>query len=226
MIVDTSNEIGGDGDVPHPGIGRCPPNPGALSRASARVMIEAVENHMPEVVVIDEIGTEARGPRGAHHRRARGAADRDGARHHSGEPDRQPDAVRSGRRDPDGHLRRRRGAPAPYAQDRVGTKGTADFRGRRRDPRPRSVCGSPQRRGRGRRDSARPVTGCRVAGAASGRRRPHRGSSGAGTRAGSSCTSERDQALPLRSSRGIESSGRSATSRCRRRSSTRSLRPT
>jgi stage III sporulation protein SpoIIIAA len=59
IIVDTSNEIGGDGDIPHPGIGRSRrmqvPSPG---RQHA-VMIEAVENHMPEVIVIDEIGTEA-----------------------------------------------------------------------------------------------------------------------------------------------------------------------
>jgi stage III sporulation protein SpoIIIAA len=59
VIVDTSNEIGGDGDIPHPGIGRARrmqvPSPG---RQHA-VMIEAVENHMPEVIVIDEIGTEA-----------------------------------------------------------------------------------------------------------------------------------------------------------------------
>jgi stage III sporulation protein SpoIIIAA len=58
VIVDTSNEIGGDGDVPHEGIGHARrmqvQNP-ALQHA---VMIEAVENHMPQVVVIDEIGTE------------------------------------------------------------------------------------------------------------------------------------------------------------------------
>ncbi|MCL4466616.1 MAG: AAA family ATPase [Chloroflexi bacterium] len=58
VIVDTSNEIAGDGDVPHPAIGRARrmqvPTP-ALQHA---VMIEAVENHMPEVIVIDEIGTE------------------------------------------------------------------------------------------------------------------------------------------------------------------------
>lgn len=58
VIVDTSNEIGGDGDIPHPGIGRARrmqvPSPG---RQHA-VMIEAVENHMPEVIVIDEIGRE------------------------------------------------------------------------------------------------------------------------------------------------------------------------
>lgn len=58
VVVDTSNEIAGDGDIPHPAIGRARrmqvPSP-ALQHA---VMIEAVENHMPEVVVIDEIGTE------------------------------------------------------------------------------------------------------------------------------------------------------------------------
>ena len=59
MVVDTSNEIGGDGDIPHPGIGSARrmqvPNP---ERQHA-VMIEAVENHMPEVIIVDEIGTEA-----------------------------------------------------------------------------------------------------------------------------------------------------------------------
>ena len=59
VIVDTSNEIAGDGDVPHPGIGlarRMQVNDTSRQHA---VMIEAVENHMPEVVVVDEIGTEA-----------------------------------------------------------------------------------------------------------------------------------------------------------------------
>jgi len=59
IIVDTSNEIGGDGDIPHPGIGRARRMQVALPEEQHRVMIEAVENHMPEVVVIDEIGTEA-----------------------------------------------------------------------------------------------------------------------------------------------------------------------
>ena len=58
IIVDTSNEIAGDGDIPHPAIGRARrmqvPSP-PLQHA---VMIEAVENHMPEVIIIDEIGTE------------------------------------------------------------------------------------------------------------------------------------------------------------------------
>ncbi|MBM4420162.1 MAG: AAA family ATPase, partial [Chloroflexi bacterium] len=58
VIVDTSNEIAGDGDIPHPGIGRARRMQVASPALQHAVMIEAVENHMPEVVVIDEIGTE------------------------------------------------------------------------------------------------------------------------------------------------------------------------
>ncbi|MDQ6772896.1 MAG: AAA family ATPase [Candidatus Dormibacteraeota bacterium] len=59
VIVDTSNEIGGDGDIPHPGIGRARRMQVRTPAQQHAVMIEAVENHMPEVIVIDEIGTEA-----------------------------------------------------------------------------------------------------------------------------------------------------------------------
>jgi stage III sporulation protein SpoIIIAA len=59
VIVDTSNEIAGDGDVPHPGIGHARRMPVADPALQHNVMIEAVENHMPQVIVIDEIGTEA-----------------------------------------------------------------------------------------------------------------------------------------------------------------------
>jgi stage III sporulation protein SpoIIIAA len=59
IIVDTSNEIGGDGDIPHPGIGRARRMQVPSPDRQHAVMIEAVENHMPEVIVIDEIGTEA-----------------------------------------------------------------------------------------------------------------------------------------------------------------------
>ncbi|MBP5737947.1 MAG: AAA family ATPase, partial [Abditibacteriota bacterium] len=58
VIVDTSNEIGGDGDVPHPAIGAARRMQVSEPAKQHAVMIEAVENHMPEVVVIDEIGTE------------------------------------------------------------------------------------------------------------------------------------------------------------------------
>ena len=56
VIVDTSNEIAGDGDVPHPAIGRARRMQVPRVELQHDVMIEAVENHMPEVVVIDEIG--------------------------------------------------------------------------------------------------------------------------------------------------------------------------
>lgn len=59
VIVDTSNEIAGDGDVPHPGIGSARRMQVRVASEQHQVMIEAVENHMPEVIVIDEIGTEA-----------------------------------------------------------------------------------------------------------------------------------------------------------------------
>jgi stage III sporulation protein SpoIIIAA len=58
VVVDTSNEIAGDGDIPHPAIGRARRMQVQTPAAQHQVMIEAVENHMPEVIVIDEIGTE------------------------------------------------------------------------------------------------------------------------------------------------------------------------
>lgn len=59
VIVDTSNEIAGDGDIPHPAIGHARRMQVVTPELQHAVMIEAVENHMPETVVIDEIGTEA-----------------------------------------------------------------------------------------------------------------------------------------------------------------------
>jgi len=59
VVVDTSNEIAGDGDIPHPAIGHARRMQVATPDQQHAVMIEAVENHMPEVIVIDEIGTEA-----------------------------------------------------------------------------------------------------------------------------------------------------------------------
>jgi stage III sporulation protein SpoIIIAA len=59
MVVDTSNEIGGDGDVPHPGIGAARRMQVSRPDRQHDVMIEAVENHMPEAIIVDEIGTSA-----------------------------------------------------------------------------------------------------------------------------------------------------------------------
>ena len=58
VIVDTSNEIGGDGDIPHPAVGGARRMQVPQPSLQHEVMIEAVENHMPEVIVIDEIGRE------------------------------------------------------------------------------------------------------------------------------------------------------------------------
>jgi stage III sporulation protein SpoIIIAA len=58
IVIDTSNEIAGDGDIPHPAIGHARRMQVASPPEQHAVMIEAVENHMPEVIIIDEIGTE------------------------------------------------------------------------------------------------------------------------------------------------------------------------
>ena len=58
VVVDTSNEIGGDGDIPHPAIGKARRMQVARPELQHEVMIEAVENHMPQVIVIDEIGRQ------------------------------------------------------------------------------------------------------------------------------------------------------------------------
>ncbi len=59
VIVDTSNEIAGDGDTPHPAIGKARRMQVKQPEFQKDIMIEAVENHTPEVIVVDEIGTEA-----------------------------------------------------------------------------------------------------------------------------------------------------------------------
>ena len=58
IIIDTSNEIAGDSDIPHSGIGRARRMQVTKAELQHQVMIEAVENHMPQVIIIDEIGTE------------------------------------------------------------------------------------------------------------------------------------------------------------------------
>jgi stage III sporulation protein SpoIIIAA len=58
IIIDTSNEIAGDSDIPHPGIGRARRMQVAKTEFQHQIMIEAVENHMPQVIIVDEIGTE------------------------------------------------------------------------------------------------------------------------------------------------------------------------
>jgi len=59
IIIDTSNEIAGDGDLPHPSIGKARRMQVSNTQNQYEVMIEAVENHMPEIIIIDEIGTDS-----------------------------------------------------------------------------------------------------------------------------------------------------------------------
>ena len=98
VIVDTSNENRGDGDIPRPGIGSARRMQVPAPERQHNVMIEAVENHMPEVIIIDEIGTDPEGVSRSHDRRTRRAAHRDSARQHARKPDYEPDAVRPRRR--------------------------------------------------------------------------------------------------------------------------------
>nr|QYB19281.1 hypothetical chloroplast RF45 [Climaconeis cf. scalaris] len=58
IIIDTSNEIAGDSDIPHPGIGQARRMQVAKTEFQHKIMIEAIENHMPQTIIIDEIGTE------------------------------------------------------------------------------------------------------------------------------------------------------------------------
>ena len=58
IIIDTSNEIAGDSDISHSGIGRARRMQVPKTELQHQIMIEAVENHMPEIIIIDEIGTE------------------------------------------------------------------------------------------------------------------------------------------------------------------------
>ncbi len=102
-------------------------------------MIEAVENHMPQVIVIDEIGTTAEAAGRPHHRRARRAAHRHGARQHAREPAAEPDALRSRRRHPGGDALRRGGAAPRHAEDGAGAQGAAHLRRADRDPGARTV---------------------------------------------------------------------------------------
>ena len=105
IIVDTSNEIAGDGDIPHPGIGRARRmqvrTPGPPARGDDRGGREPhARGHRHR-----RDRHRARGPRGAHHRRARRPAHRHGARQHPRQPHAQPDALRPHRRHPDGDAR-------------------------------------------------------------------------------------------------------------------------
>ena len=133
IVVDTSNEIAGDGDIPHPAIGHARRMQVAASNLQHAVMIEAVENHMPQVIVIDEMGTELEAAA------ARTIAERGVqliATAHGNSLDNlilNPTPLGSRRRHPDRHPGRRRGPLSGHPEERVGAEGPAHFRRCRRD---------------------------------------------------------------------------------------------
>ena len=94
IIVDTSNEIAGDGDIPHPAIGHARRMQVTTPNMQHAVMIEAVENHMPEVIVIDEIGTQLETQAARTIAESGCAISSDGARQHAGKPDDEPNPRR------------------------------------------------------------------------------------------------------------------------------------
>ena len=149
VVVDTSNEIAGDGDIPHPAIGKARRMQVRTPSLQHEVMIEAVENHMPQVIVIDEIGTELEA------QAARTIAERGvqliGTAHGNNLDNLMlnPTLSRPDRRDPERDPRRRGGAPPADPEERARAQGAADVRRHRRDPGPRAGRG-PQRRRRDR----------------------------------------------------------------------------
>ena len=163
VVVDTSNEIAGDGDIPHPAIGKARRmqvrTPAAPARGDDR---GGREPHAPG----HRHRRDRDGARGAgrpHDRRARRAADRHGARQQPRQPDAQPDAVRPHRRHPERDPRRRGGAPPAHPEERARAQGAADLRRHRRDPGPRAGRRPQRCRGHDRRAAARGRRGARAA---------------------------------------------------------------
>ncbi len=57
IIIDSCNEIGGEGNVPHFAVGRARRMPIPQGKKQYEIMLEAVESHNPQVLIIDEIST-------------------------------------------------------------------------------------------------------------------------------------------------------------------------
>ena len=155
VIVDTSNEIAGDGDVPHPGIGharRMPVNdPLAATQRddrSGRKPHAASDRHRRD-------RHRGRSDGRAHDRRTRRAADRHRARADAREPVDEPDLGRFDGRHQRRYAVRRRSAPARHAQDRARAQSAADVRRADRDPGPRPARDPSKRRRSRRRAAAR-----------------------------------------------------------------------
>ena len=162
VVVDTSNEIAGDGDIPHPGIGRARRMQVPTPAQQHAVMVEAVENHMPEVIIIDENRHRTGGAGRPHDRGAGRAIGRDGAREHARQPDDEPHPVRPDRRHPDRHPLRRGGPPPRHPQVGARAHGPAHLRRAGRDPVLPPRLHPPRRRADRRRAAARrgPWTRC------------------------------------------------------------------
>ena len=142
LIVDTSNEIAGDGDIPHPALGHARRMQVPQPHLQHHVMIEAVENHMPEVIIIDEIGTEAEAAA------ARTIAERGvqliGTAHGNpaGQPCPEPDAFRPHVGGIQAVTLGRRGGPAADVARKtvLERKAPPTFQCRGRDPKPDRGC--------------------------------------------------------------------------------------
>ena len=138
VVVDTSNEIAGDGDIPHPAIGKARRMQVRTPSLQHEVMIEAVENHMPQVIVIDEIGTELEA------QAARTIAERGvqliGTAHGNNLDNLMLNPTLSDLIGgiQSGHPGRRGGPPAPDPEERPRAQGPADVRRHHRDRRSRT----------------------------------------------------------------------------------------
>ncbi len=128
VIVDTSNEIAGDSDIPHPGIGLARRMQVADPALQHAVMIEAVENHMPRSHRHRRNRHRSRSGRGADDCRTRRHADRHGARTDARKSADESDAVGPRRRHQRRNALRRRSAPARHAQNGPRAQGSADVR--------------------------------------------------------------------------------------------------
>ena len=149
IVVDTSNEIAGDGDIPHHGIGHARRMQVPTPALQHSVMIEAVENHMPEVIIIDEIGTEldANASRTIAERGVQLVAT--GSRQHAGKPDYESYAIGPGGRHTVSYSRRHRGTPTPHAENGSGAQSAPNIRHRGGDTGVEPSSGSHRRRRNG-----------------------------------------------------------------------------
>ena len=163
IVVDTSNEIAGDGDIPHPGHRRRAADAGARPRRAARGDDRGGREPHARGDRHRRDRDRAGGGGGPHDRGARRAAGRHRARQHARQPDAEPDPLGPGRRHPDRHPRRRGGAPARDAEDGPGAQGAAHLRRGGRDRRARQRDRAPQHGRDGRRHPARPHGPARVA---------------------------------------------------------------